>query len=81
MVMQLRVFCIHSQSRSCILKDCCRIEDNTVLPPETIVPPFMIYAGNPGQCVGELPPSTQEIMSEVTRGVYQHFKPIKKNSH
>ncbi len=68
------------QSRSCILKDCCYIEDNTVLPPETVVPPFMIYSGNPGHCVGVLSASTQEIMADTTKAMYQHFKPIKKNN-
>ncbi len=53
-----------------------------MLPPETVVPPFMVYGGNPGECTGELPPSTQEVMAEATRGIYQHFKPTKKtNNH
>ena len=33
------------QGRRCVLKDCCRIEDNTVLPPETVVPPFAVMSG------------------------------------
>ena len=36
------------QSRSCILKDCCKVADNAVLPPETVVPPFSIFTGSPG---------------------------------
>ena len=67
------------QSRSSILKDCCRIEDNSVLPPDTVVPPFTIFSGSPGQAVGELPSSTQDLMIEATRAYYQHFKPIKRH--
>ena len=66
------------QSRSCILKDCCRIEDNTVLPPETVVPPFAVFKGSPGVHCGELPSSTQDIMIEATRSCYHHFKPKEK---
>jgi dynactin-5 len=36
------------QGRRCVLKDCCRIEDDAVLPPDTVVPPFTIFGGNPG---------------------------------
>ena len=38
----------HTQGRRCVLKDCCRIEDGAVLPPDTVVPPFTIFGGNPG---------------------------------
>ena len=38
----------HFQGRRCVLKDCCKILDNTVLPPETVVPPFTVFAGCPG---------------------------------
>jgi hypothetical protein len=37
-----------AQGRRCILKDCCAIADNTVLAPETVVPPFTLFGGNPG---------------------------------
>jgi dynactin-5 len=66
------------QSRSCILKDCCRIEDGTVLPPETVVAPFTVFGGSPGSQVGELASSTQDLMIETTRSYYHHFKPMKK---
>lgn len=36
------------QGRRCLLKDCCRIEDGTVLAPDTIVPPFCVFGGSPG---------------------------------
>lgn len=41
------VYCV--QGRRCVLKDCCKILDNTVLPPETVVPPFTVFSGCPGQ--------------------------------
>lgn len=63
------------QGRRCVLKDCCYIEDNSVLPPETVVPSFSRYAGAPGVCTGELPECTQELMVDLTRNYYQHFVP------
>jgi len=36
------------QGRRCVLKDCSAVADNTVLPPETVVPSFTLYAGSPG---------------------------------
>lgn len=66
------------QSRAAVLRDCCRIEDNTVVPPETTVPSFTTYKGNPAQYVSDLPSCTQEVMMEATKSFYQHFKPQKK---
>eukprot|EP00118_Oscarella_pearsei_P009227 m.52076 g.52076 ORF g.52076 m.52076 type:complete len:184 (+) comp34180_c0_seq1:27-578(+) len=63
--------------RRSILKDCCRIEDNTVVPPETVVLPFSRFAGNPGRQIGELPESTQDVMVDLTKSFYQHFVPRK----
>ena len=56
-----------------VLKECCWIEDNTVLPPETVVAPFRVYAGNPGLPVRELPECSQDLIIELTRGYYKHF--------
>lgn len=36
------------KGRRSVLKDCCAIADNTVLAPETVVPPFTLYSGSPG---------------------------------
>jgi dynactin-5 len=61
--------------RRSVLKDCCKIDDGTVLPPETVVPPFAHFSGNPGQQIGDLPESMQDIMTDMTRSFYQHFIP------
>lgn len=65
-----------SQGRRCVLKDCCKILDNTVLPPETVVPPFTVFSGCPGLFSGELPECTQELMIDVTKSYYQKFLPL-----
>lgn len=51
------------------------VEDNTVLGPETVVPPFMRYGGSPGMPVGDLPECTQDLMQDFTRSYYEHFVP------
>ena len=61
--------------RRCVLKDCCAIADNTVLPPETVVPPFTLFSKSPGTFTKELPECTQDLMIDITRSYYQHFKP------
>lgn len=53
------------------------IEDNTVLGPETVVPPFTRYGGSPGLVVGDLPECTQDLMVDFTRSYYEHFVPEK----
>ncbi|CAB4054669.1 Dynactin subunit 5 [Lepeophtheirus salmonis] len=59
--------------RRSILKSCCMIEDNTILPPETVVPSFTRYSGSPGKRIGELPECTQDIMIDYTKSYYSHF--------
>jgi len=34
------------QGRRCVLNDCCMIADNSIVPPETIVPTFSVFSGN-----------------------------------
>ena len=45
--------------RRCVLKDCCYIEDNSVVPPETVVPTFTRFSGSPAKRKGELPENAQ----------------------
>lgn len=53
------------------------IEDDTILPPETVVPSFAKYGGSPGLYNGDLPECTQEMMTDFTRSYYDHFVPSK----
>uniref|UniRef100_A0AAZ3SK48 Dynactin subunit 5 n=1 Tax=Oncorhynchus tshawytscha TaxID=74940 RepID=A0AAZ3SK48_ONCTS len=58
----------------CVFQDgVCKILDNTVLPPETVVPPFTVFSGCPGLFSGELPECTQDLMIDVTKSYYQKF--------
>lgn len=38
----------HVQGKFTIIKDCARIADNTVIPPNTVVPALALFAGSPG---------------------------------
>jgi len=61
--------------KRCILKDCCRILPGTILGPDTVVPPFAVFAGTPGQCVGQLPECVLELHREYTMNYYKRFQP------
>ncbi|KAL7272674.1 hypothetical protein RUND412_004499 [Rhizina undulata] len=43
-----------------IIKDCVRIEEGTVIAPNTVIPSFSVVAGRPGVVVEELPETAQE---------------------
>lgn len=43
-----------------IIKDCVRILDGTVVPPNMVIPSFSIVAGRPGRIIGEVPEGGQE---------------------
>ena len=36
------------QGKFTIIKDCAKIADNTIIPPNTVVPALSLFAGNPG---------------------------------
>lgn len=59
--------------RHSVLKSCCAVADNTILPPGTIVPCFSIVSGSPGSITGELPECTQEVMVDFTKSYYANF--------
>lgn len=60
--------------KRCSLKDCCQIADNSVLPPDTVVPSFFVFGGKPARPIGELPESTQYLMTEATKQFYKRFQ-------
>jgi len=43
-----------------IIKDCVRIEDGTVIAPNTVIPSFSLVRGRPGVVVEELPETAPE---------------------
>lgn len=43
--------------------------------PFQIIPPFSIVAGNPAKVVGELTPSTLQLMTEATINFYECYIP------
>ena len=56
-----------------ILKDCCWVEDGTVLGDDTVVPPFSRVQGKPGMVVEELPPSAASDLQDMAQEAYQDF--------
>ena len=38
-----------SQGKFAIIKDCAKIADNTIVPPNTVIPALALFAGSPGQ--------------------------------
>ena len=57
----------------CIIKDCCYIEEDSVLGSDTVIPPFSRVRGNPAKVVEELPPSAALELQELSQRVYQDF--------
>lgn len=45
-----------------IIKDCVKIEDGSVIPPNTVIPSFSYVAGRPGRVIEELPETAQESL-------------------
>lgn len=67
------------QGRRCVLKDCCIIEDNAILPPETTVASFMRFKADGrmegGQGSDFVPLMMQDLMIDFTKSYYEHFVP------
>ncbi|KAI1718114.1 dynactin subunit 5 [Ditylenchus destructor] len=62
-------------SQSCVIKDCCQILPNSVVMPDMVIPPFSVVGGNPAKKIGELPPSTMQLMIQATTSHYQNYLP------
>eukprot|EP00571_Detonula_confervacea_P012707 CAMPEP_0172298622 /NCGR_PEP_ID=MMETSP1058-20130122/1193_1 /TAXON_ID=83371 /ORGANISM="Detonula confervacea, Strain CCMP 353" /LENGTH=229 /DNA_ID=CAMNT_0013007903 /DNA_START=21 /DNA_END=710 /DNA_ORIENTATION=+ len=53
--------------------DCCIIEDNTLIPPDMVVPPFSRVRGSPGKIIGTLPECCGGEFVEGCVQDYLHF--------
>ena len=79
------------QGKFTIIKDCAKIADDTIIPPNTVVPALSLFAGSPGipyryyptsmltlstgRFVEDLPESTQEMVEAQTKQYYTRFQP------
>ena len=68
------------QGPRCILRDCCCLQDGTVLAADTVVPPFAMFGGSPGVLICELPECTPELFQEKATNAFERFKPRPKAS-
>ncbi|KAF9243238.1 dynactin, subunit p25 [Melanogaster broomeanus] len=59
-----------------IIKDCAQVADNTVIPPNTVIPALALFSGSPGRFVEDLPESTQEMVEAQTKQYYTRFQPL-----
>jgi dynactin-5 len=61
----------------CIIKDCVKIEPNTIVPPFTVISSFSVYSGSEkvlslGKMIGELSESHQDVMDYRTKEFYRN---------
>ncbi|KAJ3823502.1 dynactin subunit p25 [Lentinula raphanica] len=73
------VFLLGHLGKFTIIKDCARIADNTVVPPNTVIPALSLFAGSPGRFVEDLPESTQDIVEVHTKQYYSRFQPLDRD--
>ena len=66
-------------SKRCILKDYVKVIEGSVIPPDMVIPPFCIVAGNPARIVGEVPESTSTLGHRSAVERYKAYVLIKTN--
>mmetsp|Transcript_18019 Transcript_18019/g.30696 ORF Transcript_18019/g.30696 Transcript_18019/m.30696 type:complete len:180 (+) Transcript_18019:98-637(+) len=57
-----------------IIHDNVKILEHSILPPDTVVPPFTVYGGRPAQFIAELPESIGQIHKEFAQSYYKMFQ-------
>ncbi|CAI5439373.1 unnamed protein product [Caenorhabditis angaria] len=63
----------------CVIRECSRVLPGSVIPPDTIFPPFSTIGGSPARVIGNEPLCTENLMIEACTMYYENFVP--KNSH
>lgn len=66
-------------SKRSILKDYARIEDDTIVPVDMVVPPFAIVKGKPGRIVGEVHASITTLAEAEAKQRYKNMIPISRS--
>lgn len=89
--MLMRLSLTPRQGKFTIIKDCAKIADNTILPPNTVVPALSLFSGSPGMClradslhadsssgqfIEDLSETTQELVEAYTKLYYNRFLPL-----
>ncbi|CAJ0954971.1 unnamed protein product, partial [Mesorhabditis belari] len=61
--------------QSCVLKECCEVQAEAVIAPDSVFPPFSLIGGNPARVIGSTAPCTADMMIEATQEYYENFVP------
>jgi dynactin-5 len=59
-----------------VLKDNCKILDGSVVPADTVIPPFTVWGGRPAVMVGELPETSMIIHKELAVQFFRNFQGV-----
>ena len=55
------------------IHDNCKILDGSILAPDTVVPPYCVFGGQPAIYLGELPESMQIVNENLAKSFYNNF--------
>lgn len=66
-------FFLFTQGKNTVLKDCCEIADDTVVPPSSVIPSFCLYGGVPSRLIDDLPECTQEHFETLAKERFANF--------
>ncbi|KNC79736.1 hypothetical protein SARC_07875 [Sphaeroforma arctica JP610] len=59
--------------QGCVIKDCVRIEDGAVLPPDMVVAPFSVVGGSPAKIIGRCVDVESQLGEQFAIDTYHTF--------